>query len=146
MKLSKKLAVVGLVVASVVGIGLTVSPETWAATCSTGTNCLEQGLNSVSNGSRTDVGGLIKSIVNALLFALGAIAVVMIVIGGIRYTTSNGDSSQVTSAKNTIMYAVIGLIIAIMAYSIVNFVIQRLATTPATNTPTQNSTVAGGLN
>lgn len=146
MKLSKKLAVVGLVVASVVGIGVTVSPETWAATCSTGTNCLEQGLNSVSNGSRTNVGGLIKSIVNALLFVLGAISVVMIVIGGIKYTTSNGDSSQVTSAKNTIMYAVIGLIVAIMAYSIVNFVVTQLTTTPATNPPTQNRGVSNALN
>lgn len=63
-------------------------------------------------------------IVNILLFLLGAIAVIMIVIGGIRYATSNGDQSAITSAKNTILYAVIGLIVAIMAYAIVNFVIQ----------------------
>lgn len=63
-------------------------------------------------------------IVNILLFLLGAIAVIMIVIGGIRYATSNGDQSAITSAKNTILYAVIGLVVAIMAYAIVNFVIQ----------------------
>jgi multisubunit Na+/H+ antiporter MnhB subunit len=51
------------------------------------------------------------------------IAVIMIVIGGIRYTTSNGDSSQVKSAKDTIMYAVIGLVVAILAYAIVNFIL-----------------------
>lgn len=66
----------------------------------------------------------IGTIVNILLFLLGAIAVIMIVIGGIRYATSNGDQSAITSAKNTILYAVIGLIVAIMAYAIVNFVIQ----------------------
>lgn len=65
----------------------------------------------------------IKNIVNVLLYILGAIAVIMIVIGGIKYTTSNGDSAAVTSAKNTILYAVIGLIVAILAFAIVNFVL-----------------------
>ena len=47
----------------------------------------------------------------------------MLIIGGIRYVISGGDSKKVTDAKNTIMYAIIGLIIAILAYAIVNFVI-----------------------
>jgi ABC-type Fe3+ transport system permease subunit len=67
----------------------------------------------------------ITTIVNILLFLLGAIAVVMIVIGGIRYATSNGEQSAISSAKNTILYAVIGLIVAILAYAIVNFVITQ---------------------
>lgn len=65
----------------------------------------------------------IEIVVNILLFLLGAIAVIMIIIGGIRYATANGDQSAVTSAKNTILYAVIGLIVAILAYAIVNFVL-----------------------
>jgi hypothetical protein len=73
-----------------------------------------------SGGSLEDNLG---TIVNILLYILGAIAVIMIVIGGIRYATSNGDSSAITSAKNTILYSVIGLIVAIMAYAIVNFVV-----------------------
>jgi multisubunit Na+/H+ antiporter MnhB subunit len=54
---------------------------------------------------------------------LGAIAVIMIVIGGIRYTLSNGESAAITGAKNTILYAVIGLVVALLAYAIVNFVL-----------------------
>jgi hypothetical protein len=69
---------------------------------------------------------LLESIINILLFIIGAIAVIMIIIGGIKYTTSNGDQAQVTSAKNTILYAVVGLIVAIMAYAIVNFVVSKL--------------------
>jgi hypothetical protein len=69
----------------------------------------------------------IQDIVNILLFVLGAIAVIMIIIGGIRYASSNGDSSQITSAKNTILYAVIGLVVAILAYAIVNFVINQFS-------------------
>lgn len=65
----------------------------------------------------------IKTIVNVLLFILGAIAVIMIIIGGIRYTTSNGDAGNIKSAKDTILYAVVGLVVAILAYAIVNFVI-----------------------
>jgi cytochrome bd-type quinol oxidase subunit 2 len=69
----------------------------------------------------------IEQVVNVLLFVLGAISVIMIIIGGIRYATSNGDSSQITSARNTILYAVIGLIVAILAFAIVNFVINQFS-------------------
>lgn len=67
--------------------------------------------------------GFIKDIINVLLFVIGAVAVIMIVIGGLRYVMSNGDSSAITGAKNTILYAVIGLVVALLAYAIVNFVI-----------------------
>ena len=69
---------------------------------------------------------LCTKIINTLIFVIGAIAVVMIVIGGFRYTISGGDSGQVNGAKNTILYAVIGLVIAILSYGIVNFVLARL--------------------
>jgi hypothetical protein len=79
-------------------------------------------------GAKDDSNGfnkLMQNIISTLLVVLGMIAVVMIVIGGIRYTTSNGDPSQVKSAKDTILYAVVGLVVAIMAYAIVNFVISQ---------------------
>ncbi len=67
--------------------------------------------------------GIFTQIVNVMLFIIGAVAVIMLIIGGIRYTTSNGDANQVTAAKNTILYAIIGIIVAILAYAIVNFVV-----------------------
>lgn len=85
---------------------------------------INKGVNEVGgNDAGGDLGDNIQTIVNILLYILGAIAVVMIVIGGIRYATSNGDSSSTKAAKDTILYAVIGLIVAIMAYAIVNFVV-----------------------
>lgn len=75
-----------------------------------------------------NVGELVKNIINILLMIAGIIAVIMIIIGGIRYATSNGDSNSVTAAKNTIMYAVVGLVIAIFAYAIVNFVLTQITT------------------
>lgn len=92
---------------------------------------LESGINSAKGTGTPDNvtgdDGLIKKVVNLLLWAIGIISVIMIIIGGIRYATSNGDSNQVTAAKNTIMYAVIGLVIAIFAYAIVNFVLFQTA-------------------
>ena len=70
--------------------------------------------------------GIFKTIVNVLLFIIGAISVIMLIIGGIRYTVSGGDSSAVTAAKNTILYAIVGIVVAILAYAIVNFVITSL--------------------
>jgi hypothetical protein len=93
------------------------------AACSTPKSCIQEGSNSVGGSGQNDLGARIKIVVNILLYLLGAIAVVMIVIGGIRYTTSNGDSSAMTSAKNTILYAVVGLVVALLAYAIVNFVL-----------------------
>lgn len=68
-------------------------------------------------------GGVITTIVNILLYVIGIISVIMLIIGGIRYAISGGDSGQVTSAKNTILYAIIGLVVAIFAYAIVNWVV-----------------------
>ena len=73
-------------------------------------------------------GDLIATIVNILLFLIGTISVIMIIIGGILYATSAGDSGNVTKAKNTIMYAVVGLVVAFLAYAIVNWVVLRFVT------------------
>jgi len=68
--------------------------------------------------------GLVKTLVNVLLYILGAISVIIIIIGGFLYVLSGGNSASVTKAKNAITYAIIGLIVAFLAYAIVNWVIQ----------------------
>lgn len=67
--------------------------------------------------------GIFRTITNVLLFILGAISVIMIIIGGLRYVISGGNSTAVTAAKNTILYAIVGVIVALLAYAIVNFVL-----------------------
>jgi hypothetical protein len=67
----------------------------------------------------------ITAIVNTLLYVLGAVSVIVIIIAGIYYTTSGGDPALVKRAKDSLLYAVIGLIVAVMAYAIVNFVVGR---------------------
>ena len=71
---------------------------------------------------RTDT---VKNITNTMLYLLGLIAVIAIIIGGIKYVLANGDAGKVKSSKDIILYSVIGLIVAIMAWGIVNFVLDR---------------------
>ena len=70
--------------------------------------------------------GLIKTVVNVLLWAVGILSVIMIIFSGFRYITSAGDASKTKSAQSTLIYSVVGLIVAIMAYAIVNMVTNRL--------------------
>lgn len=71
--------------------------------------------------------GVFRTVTNILLFVIGAVAVIMLIIGGIRYVVSGGDQSAVTGAKNTILYAIVGIVVAILAYAAVSFVTERLA-------------------
>ncbi|MGO3702330.1 MAG: pilin [Candidatus Saccharimonadales bacterium] len=71
--------------------------------------------------------GIFKQVTNVLLFLIGAVSVIMLIYGGIRYTISGGDQGSVTAAKNTILYAIIGIIVALIAYAVVNFVIAQFA-------------------
>lgn len=132
MKLFTKKTIAGVFLAFVMVVVsmFAVATPSYAAdaTCSDGVSGgIKGGLDCASNESTPSTlfgqGSIFTQVVNTLLFIIGAIAVVMLIWGGIRYTTSAGNSNNVTAAKNTIMYAIIGLVIAILAYAIVNFVL-----------------------
>ena len=88
---------------------------------------IKQGADSTGQQDSRSAGDIAKDVVNIMFFIVGIMAVIMIIWGGIRYVLSAGNSAALTSAKNTIMYAVIGLIVAILAYTIVNFVINTVS-------------------
>jgi ABC-type Fe3+ transport system permease subunit len=87
---------------------------------------MKNGINCSQGNDQPDTlfgdGGIVTTIINVLLFIIGILCVIMIIFGGIRYTTSTGDKGRVDGAKNTIIYAVVGLIVAIVAYALVNWV------------------------
>jgi cytochrome bd-type quinol oxidase subunit 2 len=93
--------------------GATLS--TTATTCGSSTSA---GTNSINS--------IITNIVNIFSLVVGITAVVMIIFGGFRYITSGGDSNNVSSAKNTIIYAIIGLVIVALAQFIVQFVLNKV--------------------
>ena len=76
-------------------------------------------------GSETKVNSIIGNIVQVLLTAVGVISVIMIVIGGIMFALSSGDAQKAAKARNTVLYAVVGLAVSLFASAIVNFVFNR---------------------
>ena len=86
---------------------------------------IQSGLKAAGGDTKDTSGTLITKLINVMLFIIGVLSVIMIIYGGIIYVISAGDSGRVSKAKNTIMYAIVGLIVALLAYAIVNFVITR---------------------
>ena len=86
------------------------------------------------------VNSTVGSIVNILLWVVGILSVTMIVWSGFKYITSAGDTSKLASAKSTLIYAVVGLIIAILAYAIVTFVRTQVVSTGKSS----GGTISGG--
>lgn len=92
----------------------------------TGVNAATDTGNCGGNGG-LQLGDIAQRIVNILSIIVGIVAVIMIIFGGFRYITSGGDSGNVSSAKNTLIYAIVGLIIVALAQVIVHFVIQGVS-------------------
>lgn len=68
----------------------------------------------------------IQTIINAVIGILGLICVIIMIIGGVQYMTSSGDAGKVKKAKDTILYGLIGLVICVLAFAIVNFVLANI--------------------
>lgn len=83
--------------------------------------------SNITNGS-SNLNNVITDIVNIFSVIVGIVSVIMIIYGGFRYVTSGGDSGNVSSAKNTIIYAVIGLVVVALAQFIVQFVLDKVTT------------------
>lgn len=91
---------------------------------------VQEGANAArADGMPTELigdNGVFSRLTNTILLVVGLISVIMLVYGGLRYILSGGDSKKVTDAKNTILYAIIGLIISLLAFDIVNFVLNSV--------------------
>ncbi|MBQ2643449.1 hypothetical protein IJG11_00830 [Candidatus Saccharibacteria bacterium] len=75
----------------------------------------------------------VTGILNAIIAALGIVCVVVMLVGGVNYMTSSGDASKVEKAKKTILYGLIGLVICVLSFALVNWVIGSVLNPPATN-------------
>jgi hypothetical protein len=133
LKKIKTLLAVALVSGSFAAPAL-VTATAFAAT--SGTDNINQGLCGGSNltfesapceqGQATGrLSDIITVIINVVSIVVGVVAVIMIIFGGLKYVTSGGESSNVSSAKNTILYAIIGLVVVALAQFIVKFVLDK---------------------
>lgn len=71
--------------------------------------------------------GFVFNAIRTAIVIIGALSVIMIIVGGLRYTLSGGDSAGLKSAKDTIIYSLVGLVVALLSFTLVSFVISKLA-------------------
>lgn len=87
----------------------------------------DYGVTLKDSGAKTgDLKDIVINIINAVVGVLALVCVIVIIIGGVNYMTSSGDAGKVKKAKDTILYGVIGLIVCVLAFAIVNFVITNI--------------------
>ena len=130
-----------LIIVSLLTMGapVLVPAAVYAEGCGTSTaNSVADGASAASGdtvdcsgdvGDASGLTALARNIVNIFSIIVGAVAVIMIIYGGFRYITSGGDSNSVGSAKNTLIYAIVGLIIVALAQLIVRFVLTQTSNT-----------------
>lgn len=118
---------VALPVAAIAGQATTL-----AADCTGIQNCVGGGVDSTDSSgatagldAETRVTEIAQDVINIFSWVVGIISVIMVIVGGFQYITSGGDSGKVTGAKNTIMYALIGIIIVALAQVMVKFVLKK---------------------
>ena len=92
-----------------------------------GTEVCEIGDSDCSSGEdSTSISDIVKKVINILSWVVGVVSVIMIIVAGLRYVTSGGNDKSVTDAKNTILYAIVGLVIVALAQVIVRFVLSNI--------------------
>lgn len=130
MKALNAIRKTGTVVAEAGVFGLLLTGSAFAAVDPGA--ALQDGLNRAGGGDTSGTGGLLEEggiferIATALIILIGAVSVIMLIVGGFRYVISQGDSSAVEGAKNTILYAIVGIVVAFLSYAAVDFVITQL--------------------
>jgi len=122
----KKIKYFVLTLGLLLGIFVAAVPVTVSASTTSKEACAIDKTSALCKDADVNkVSPFIKNLVNGLLFILAAVSIIVIIFAGIFYSTSMGDTASITKAKNTLLYAVIGLIVAVCSYAIVNFVLNQ---------------------
>ncbi|MBM3210511.1 hypothetical protein FJZ39_04195 [Candidatus Saccharibacteria bacterium] len=120
----KKTYVYGLLLGVATAAYLAVSTGSIAGAMDIYGPCSGNSDSTICRASSDEASSITLPLINTLLFIVGLVAVIMIILSGIKYATSGGDSGKTAAAKNTLLYSIVGLIVAIFAYAIVRFVVQ----------------------
>lgn len=127
------IASMSLLLLSVVpAVAVVSTASAGAVSCDGIQNCVDGGISSTDSSgttgtvdAETKVTQLAQDVINIFSWVVGIISVIMVIVGGFQYITSGGDSGKVTTAKNTIMYALIGIVIVALSQIMVKFVLQK---------------------
>ncbi len=132
MKARKALAAVAVALGVVVGLVGVGQPVMAKIKCPDDTARPGAEVNSLAECNFSDdhaentLVSTVGTIINVVLGVLGLAAIVMVIIGGVTFITSQGDAAKVMKARNTILYGIIGLVVALLAFAIVNFLVKTV--------------------
>ena len=126
-KLAKILSIAAL---ALIGLASATTVPVFAADNICGNDNIDKSIQAASGcsnaGTTDELPKVIVNIISGVIAVAGIIAVIFIIIGGINYMISTGDAGKVKKARDTVLYAAIGLVICILAFAIVNFVVRNL--------------------
>lgn len=128
----KKLLLIGLTAVALL-VGVVALVHTSPALAATPKDEICSGVGAAAGGSgctapkgSPTVNGVITTVINIISAFVGVVAVIMIIFAGFKYVTSGGDSSKIGSAKNTLVYAIVGLVVAGVSQIIVRYVVTKV--------------------
>lgn len=132
--LGKKVAAAAQALVLALGFGVAsfamAGPALAANNCDPNTLTIDNGAQCAKADSAKEnlfaPDGVFSVVANTLIFLVGAVAVIFLIVGGLRYVVSNGDPKNVEAAKNTILYAIVGIVVAVISFALVQFVINAL--------------------
>ena len=116
---------IAIVAMAFMGFGGLVASQTLPVSAG-GVDMVEQYTTDANDGNTTEMMPMVQIIINVILGVLGLICVAMIIVGGIMYTTSQGKPDKVKQAKDIILYSIVGLVVALLAFAVVNFVLVQI--------------------
>jgi small-conductance mechanosensitive channel len=93
--------------------------------CTNSQGCAQQGAETLDAGSTLSISKIIGTVISILAWIIGIVSVFMVIFGGFRFVTSGGDSNAVSSARSTIFYALIGLVVAVLAQVLIHYVLYK---------------------
>jgi hypothetical protein len=88
--------------------------------------CTDDKTESAAGANDNPIADRLRNIANLIAIVAGAAAILLILVGGIQYVTSNGDTNKTASAKNTVIYSLVGLVVVALAAAIIDFVVSKL--------------------
>lgn len=131
----KRLGIIVVAAAMLAGFATAPVMAQEADTKQTGVFGACDGQESAICSDKTEATDVVKRVINLMLYVIGILSVIMIIHSGLKYTASRGDAEMIKSAKNTLLYAVTGLIVAMLAFTIVNFVVGAFNKEPPVQGP-----------
>jgi hypothetical protein len=125
----------------VIGLGVFVAvPQLASAATAKSTVCdgigASSGADGCTDGSGKSINDILAMVINIFSWFVGVVAVIFAIVAGFKYITSGGDASAIKSAKDTLFYVIIGLVVVALSQVVVNFVLDK--TNKIDSPPQQN--------